>query len=483
MSFDFSFQPVSGKRRSEPPFRIAILGDFAGRTHGPGNSLSSPRLVDCDNFDEVLAQVGVKLDSPPSKEWAWALNLEIRKLEDFHPDQLLNRLEPLSKLTELRANLLHPATMDTAAKELQEILKIDTLPAESSSKSSAESTEEMLSRLLGKRPTEPSRTTSPSELANRLIQQIVGANVPSASPQRSQLAALADAELSARLRTILHHPDFQALEATWRGLDFLARNVTEEVKLYMIDIRANELATMLSAGDLAKSAIYRQLEKVRPAVVLGVYTFGPEDRALLGKITLLAKTCHTAFVAGASPSLVGCTSFGTQPDPSDWSEGSPRDLEEFAALRRMPEAVHLGLALPRFLLRQPYGKGSDSIEAFPFEEMPTKPDHESYLWGNPAFLCGHLLAELFAAQGSELEVDGGGGEVGGLPIHTFTSDGETQVKPCAEAWLNERAANAILKRGIMPVLSVRGRDAVQLLTLRAISDPPMPLAVGTEFEV
>jgi type VI secretion system protein ImpC len=483
MSFDFSFQPASGQRRSEPPFRIAILGDFAGRTHGPESSLSSARLVDCDNFDEVLALVGAKLDSPPSKECPWALNLQFRKLEDFHPDQLVKRLEPLLKLTELRANLLHPDTTEAAAKELQEILKIDSLPPESSPKSSAESTEEMLGRLLGKRPTEPTRTTSPGELANRLIQQIVGSNVPSAGPQRSQLAALADAELSARLRAILHHPEFQSLEATWRGLDFLARNVTEEVKLYMIDIRASELATMLSVEDLAKSAIYRQLEKLRPAVVLGVYTFGPEDRALLGKIALLANTCHTAFAAGASPSLVGCASFGTQPDPSDWTEGSPEELEKFTALRRMPEAVHLGLALPRFLLRQPYGKGSDTIEAFPFEEMPKDPDHESYLWGNPAFLCGHVLAELFAAQGSDLEVDGGGGEVGGLPIHTFTSDGETQVKPCAEAWLNERSANAILKRGIMPVLSVRGQDAVQLLSLRAISDPPMPLALGTEFEV
>jgi type VI secretion system protein ImpC len=483
MSFDFSFQPPSGQRRSELPFRIGIVGDFTGRTSGQENKLSSPRLVDCDNFDEVLAQAGVKLDAPPSKECPWALNLQFRKLEDFHPDQLLNRVEPLLKLTELRANLLHPATMEAAAKELQEILKIDTLPPESSTKSSAESTEQMLGRLLGKHPTEPSRTTSPAELANRLIQQIVGSNVPSGGPQRSQLAALAEAELSVRLRAILHHPDFQALEATWRGLDFLARNVTEEVKLYMIDIRPSELASVLSVEDLAKSAIYRQLEKLQPAVVLGVYTFGPEDRALLGRIAVLASTCQTSFVAGASPSLVGCASFETQPDPSDWSVESPEELEKSLALRRMPEAVHLGLALPRFLLRQPYGKGSDSIEAFPFEEMPKEPEHESYLWGNPAFLCGHLLAELFAAQGTELEVDGSGGEVGGLPIHTFTSEGETQVEPCAEAWLNERAADAILKRGIMPVLSVRGRDAVQLLTLRAISDPPVPLAVGTEFEV
>jgi type VI secretion system protein ImpC len=482
MSLNFSFQRATGRRRTEPPFRIAILGDFAGRPNGPENGLSSPRRIDCDNFDEVFAQIGVALDSPPSKGCAWAVDLRFRKLEDFHPDQLLNRFEPLLKLTELRANLAHPATMDAAARELQELLKIEALPTEPSSTSSAESTEEMLGRLLGKGPSQQSRATSPAELANRLIQQVVGSNAPSAGPQRSQLTALADTELSARLRAILHHPDFQALEATWRGLDFLARNVTEEVKLSVIDLRATELATMLTVEDLTKSEIYRQLEKLHPAVVLGVYTFGSEDHALLGKIALLAKACHTAFLAAASPRLVGCSSFGTQPDPGDWSEGSSNELEELAAVRRRPEAVHLGLALPRFLLRQPYGKGSDTIEAFPFEEMATKSDHESYLWGNPAFLCGHLLSEMFAAEGSEMESDGGGGEVGGLPIHSFTSDGETQVKPCAEAWLNERAATAILKRGIMPVLSVHGRDTVQLLTLRAISDPPMPLAVGTEFE-
>jgi predicted component of type VI protein secretion system len=81
-----------------------------------------------------------------------------------------------------------------------------------------------------------------------------------------------------------------------------------------------------------------------------------------------------------------------------------------------------------------------------------------------------LIAEAFAAQDSDMEERHGAGEVGGLPIHTFTADGETQVKPCAEAWLSERAAAAILGQGIMPVLSVHGRDAVQLLTFRALSN-------------
>jgi type VI secretion system protein ImpC len=464
---------------------MAILGDFSGQnTSVAENRVPTPVLVDCDNFDQIFSRIGVMLDLPAGKECAWAIKHRFGKLEDFHPDQLLQRLEPLANLNQLRAKLLQPTSMDAAARELQEILKIDALPAESTPTNVTESTEEMLGRLLGKRTSEQPRTTSPADLANRLIQQIVGSNVPNAGPQRSKLAALAEAELSARLRAILHQPDFQALEAVWRGLDFLVRNVAEGVKLALIDIRQGELATMLAAEDLTKTPIYRLLlEKVRPAVVLGVYTFGPEDHALLAQIASLAKAGQTAFIAGASPRLVGCSSFGAQPDPDDWRQGPSDDLERFGKIRRMPEAVHLGLALPRFLLRQPYGKGSDTVEAFPFEEMPAAPpEHESYLWGNPAFLCGHLLAEQFAAQGSEMEMDGGGGEVSGLPIHRFTSDGEIQVKPCAEAWLTERAAHAILGHGVMPVLSIQGRDAVQLPTLRALSDPPMPLAMNSEFE-
>jgi type VI secretion system protein ImpC len=479
MNFNFLFESASRQQRRMAPLRIAILGDFGGQTIG---AEYGPLLIDCDNFDEIFAQIGVTLDLSPCEVGVRKNKLQFRKLEDFHPELLLNRLEPLANLTELRAKLFRPASMEAAAKELQEVLKIEALPPEPPPVTSTESTEVMLARLLGKTASERHGTTSPAELADRLIQQIVGSNAPSVHPQQSQLAALADAALAARLRAILHHTAFQALEAAWRGLDFLVRRITEEVKLYLINIREDELATMLSVGDLAKSAIYKQLEKIRPAVVLGVYTFEPPDDAVLVGIARLANACHTSFVAGASPHLVGCSSFGVQPDPDDWTTGSSDQLVGFRALRRLPEAAHLGLAMPRFLLRQPYGKGSETIEAFPFEEMATKPEHESYLWGNPAFLYGHLLADAFAAQGAEMEVRGGGVEVGGLPIHTFTLGGETQVKPCAEAWLSEKAAEAILSHGIMPLVSVRGRDAVQFFALRALSNPPKPLAVHLEFE-
>jgi type VI secretion system protein ImpC len=471
MNFDFSFKSASDRRNSSEPLRIAILGDFGGQPGDAESKSSGPLLVDCDNFDEVFARLGVTLDLPPNEKRPWEIKLQFRKLEDFHPEQLLPRLNFLGQLVELRAKLGQPATMDAAAKELQEILKIGGGPAETTPPPvSQESTEEMLARLLQRPASEPAKTSSTAGLANRLIQQIVGPNVPSTHPQHSQLLALTEAELATRLKAILHDNDFQALEATWRGLDFLIRNITGEVKVSVINLSKNELAGMLAGEDFAKSKIYKQLEKIDPAVVLGIYTFGPEDYALLTNIARLAQANRISFVAGASPHLVGCDSFASQPDPDDWKEDSADELKGFEMLRRTPEAARLGLAMPRFLLRQPYGKGSDPIETFPFEEMSTKPTHDSYLWGNPAFLCGLLIADAFAAEDADLDLEdlSGGGEIGGLPVHKFTSEGETEVKPCAEAWLSERAAAAILRHGIIPILSIQSRDAVQVYTLRTL---------------
>jgi type VI secretion system protein ImpC len=170
--------------------------------------------------------------------------------------------------------------------------------------------------------------------------------------------------------------------------------------------------------------------------------------------------------------MVGSPSFGLKPDPDDWVPV----LHEFETLRRMPKSSHLGLLAPRFLLRQPYGPDSDPIEAFDFQEVLAHSEHESYLWGNPSILCGYLLADAFAAKGWDLDTRGGG-EVFGLPVHTLTSGGETEAKPCAEAWLSERAADVILDHGIMPVVSIRGRDAVEIRALHSFAIPPGPLIV------
>ena len=478
---DFSYKPaaVSLRRDDEACFPIVILGDFSGRRPHPANSSSPtrPERIDCDTFEKVFEHFDVKLALPPAKPSDKELVLRFRRLEDFHPDQILRQAEFLSRLVDLRTRLLDPATVEAAIGEAQGFLEIpaapDPLPLQS-----VETPEELLSRLLGKPATRSPKDIAPAaSTVEDLIQRLVAPNIERGpNPQQTHIVRLVEDELSNRLRELLHHPDFQALESTWRAVDFLIRESGDQIKSYLIDVTKNELAEMLAAGDLSRTTIFKQLQEIGPAVILGVYVFGSDDESLLKALGNLAQAHHVAFITGASPEIVGCPSFGSRPDPDDWEHAA--DFGAFDALRRAPEAAFLGLVMPRFLLRQPYGAASDPIETFPFEEMLPQPEHESYLWGNSAVLCGYLLAETSAAEEGADPDASPGGEIIGLPVHTFTAENETQVKPCAEAWLSDRALEAILNYGIMPVASIRGRDAVEIRALRAFSRPAKPLPVG-----
>jgi type VI secretion system protein ImpC len=144
-------------------------------------------------------------------------------------------------------------------------------------------------------------------------------------------------------------------------------------------------------------------------------------------------------------------------------------------LRRSPEAAYVGLALPRFLLRLPYGREGERLEAFEFEELPDGGSHDAYLWGNPAFGCAYLLGRAFSEHGWGFR-PGAVQEIDDLPIYVFKDDGERRVKPCAEVLLTLRGAELILDRGLMPLLSFRDRDVVRLARFQSIRDPLTPLA-------
>jgi type VI secretion system protein ImpC len=479
MTMDFSYQPTgdSIRQNDKTLFPIAILADFSGRRHPPAGSLppGRPLRIDCENFESVFAQFGVTLPLPPTETAGGEPVLRLRRLEDFHPDELLHQIEYLARLADLRTRLLNPASADAAVAESRELLKIPGAATAPLPSNSTETAEELLTRLLGKPATQPSKVTPAAAAMENLIKRLVAPSVvPGPNPQQTQMFPLVENALSKRLREVLHCPGFQDLEAAWRGVDFLVRGTGDQTKCYLIDITKGALTAMLTGDELARTPVFKQLQEIGPAIVLGIYTFGLQDLSLLKELASLAQAADTAFVGGASPEMAGCASFGSQPDPDDWVQGN--SLDEFDALRRAPEAGHLGLLMPRFLLRQPYGTGSDPIEAFPFEEIPSQSQHESYLWGNPAFLCGCLLADAFAAEGSEMDTHRGG-RIDGLPVHTYTEAGETHVKPCAEAWLSDKAADIILDHGVMPVASIRGRDAVEVKTLRAFSLPPKPLAI------
>jgi type VI secretion system protein ImpC len=306
---------------------------------------------------------------------------------------------------------------------------------------------------------------------------------------QAQLLALVDGVMSQHMRAILHNPAFQAAEAAWRGLFFLIRRLETgaDLQLYLLDISRAELANDLGAAeDLRATATYRKLVEQSVGtlggqpwgILIGDYTFGPsrQDVELLGRLAKVASQAGAPFLAAASPLVVGCESFAETPDPHDWQERTtPEEDEAWETLRRLPEAAYLGLALPRFLLRLPYGKETDPVEQFDFEEMPAAPGHEQYLWGNPAIGCAYLLAGAFSQYGWGFR-PGAVLEIDGLPLHVSNDAGESRTQPCAEAWLTNRAAETILAKGPMPWLSVKGRDAVRLARFQSLASPGNPLA-------
>jgi type VI secretion system protein ImpC len=199
------------------------------------------------------------------------------------------------------------------------------------------------------------------------------------------------------------------------------------------------------------------------------------DAELLGRIGALAARAGAPFVAGGSPGLVGCATIADAADPADWQ--SPPDAEARAAwdaLERVPQARFLGLALPRLLLRMPYGKATEPLERFAFEELTEDRPHESYLWGSAAFAVALLLAEAFDAEGWEMT--GAHQEIDGLPFHVVRKDGQTSSKPCAEVVLTVRAYGRLVDSGLMPLLSFKDQDLVRLPTVQSIASPSAPLA-------
>jgi type VI secretion system protein ImpC len=472
------------------PFRIAILSNFGGRKGGTASPLASrrPVVVDRDNFDEVMAQFAVQVQLPAGEP------IRFRELDDFHPDRLFERLKLFEVLRDLRRRLGNRSTFAAAAAEVRSWAQAAPQPAAPAEEAPRPPSDpgQLLNEILGgglEPAPAPARESGPSgEDWNAYLRQIVAPYaVPSADPDQDQLVAQVDEATGGAMRAVLHNPAFQAVEAAWRGANFLIRRLDTDhgLQLCLIDVSKEELAADLGVADLRNSAAYKMLvEKTvetpggKPwAVLIADYTLGPtiEDALLLARMGTVARAAGAPFLAGADSRLFGCTSLAQTPDFEDWQAAVEVEVKEvWGALRQTPQASWIGLAAPRFLLRLPYGKGTGATEGFAFEELPGGAPHEGYLWGNAAFACALLLGEAFNQAGWGMR-PGLVQDIAELPAYVWSDDGESQLKPCAEVVLSERAFERILREGVMPLLSVQGSDRVRLARFQSLADPPTPL--------
>jgi type VI secretion system protein ImpC len=416
------------------PFRILLVGDFSGRAwrNKPPRSLT-PQLIDRDNFDEVLEdmQVGLNLHGA---------NLSFREMEDFHPDRIYHAAAALFREADRYLENSEPPK-----------------PAPSAAAPRAASSGSLLDQILAEQdPREPDGR-SPMEEANDLASfiQRVSRGHTAARPTAAERKRAADREaVSAEvMRGILHHPRVQTLEAAWRALFMLIRGLDTDgdLKLYILNITLPEL--IAEAETLSKD-----LKRKGPwAVISANYSFGQSevDARTLRQVARLARSLGAPFLAEAH------------------LEGEDIAEEAWEELRHSADARWIGLALPRFLLRVPYGKDTSPIESFPFEEMPES-KHGAYLWGNPAFFCAYLLGKSFLAHGWDLNPLER--RIEGLPMHVYQEDGEPVAKPCAEVLLTEREAMKLLDAGFMPLASLKHEAAALIVRFQSIAEPPAVLA-------
>jgi type VI secretion system protein ImpC len=412
----------------ETPFRILVAGNFSG---GAGRH-RRPVEIDRDNFDEVMEWFAPSLPLPFGNG---QVDLSFRELDDFHPDRLFESLAPFQALRDLRTQIEDGSALPRAGSGGKDA------PAPNLSGA------DLLSQMMGETPA--AAAPKRSDWDQMMHDLVAPYAAPGDDPRRAEMIAQTDRAITGEMRALLHQSKFQALEAAWRGLYFLARRLEtgESLRLFVLDLPQEELTSaklLEAAGEIEWS------------LFAGLYNFGTEDEDALKELSFVACNAGAPLIAGLAPDVVGLDA-------------------AFAELRRSAHAAWIGLALPRFLLRLPYGKHASQTESFEFEEMPQKPEHERYLWGHPAIACAYLLGETFSRFGWDMR-PGALHEIDGLPAHSYRQDGEPELKPCAEVLLTEDAAEILLERGFMPLASIKNADRVRLVRFQSVADPPAPLA-------
>jgi type VI secretion system protein ImpC len=304
------------------------------------------------------------------------------------------------------------------------------------------------------------------------------------------LIAGIDKKLTDQVNAVLHHPDFQALEGAWRGLHHLVNNTEtdEMLKIKVMNISKKDLHKTLkkfkgTAWD--QSPIFKKIYEAEYGTfggepfgcLVGDYYFdhSPPDVEFLGEIAQISASAHTPFIAGVSPRVMQMES---------WQElANPRDLTkifqtpEYAAwksLRESEDSRYIGLAMPRFLARYPYGAKTDPVDEFDFEEDTEDADHNKYCWANSAYAMATNITRAFKYFGWCSRIRGveSGGAVEGLPVHTFpTDDGGVDMKCPTEIAITDRREAELAKNGFMPLLHKKNTDFAAFIGAQSLQKP------------
>jgi type VI secretion system protein ImpC len=338
---------------------------------------------------------------------------------------------------------------------------------------------------------EPAARERGRDLVRNFVSEVLNGTVTIAPDTEAMInarIAQIDELLSAQLNEIMHHPDFQRLEATWRGLSYLVSNTETSTSLKIKVFNVNKkdvLKDLQKASEFDQSALFKKVYEEEFGVfggapfgaLIGDYEFGKggQDMELLEKIASVAAAAHAPFIAGASPEMFNLESFTELDQPRDLAKVF--DTTEYAkwkSFRQSEDSRYVALTVPRVLIRQPYGMQTVPVEAFNYEERVDGTDHSKYLWANAAWALGARITQSFALYGWTATIRGveSGGLVEGLPVHNFrTESGDLAMKCPTEVPISDRREKELADLGFVPLVHQKGTDKACFFSVQSAQKP------------
>lgn len=461
-------------------FRIVVLGDFSGRANrgeldgADEIARRKPLRVEFDTLGEVLEELAPRLRIPIAGGRS-VVELEFSGLDAFDADHLFGSCSLLEEAQGIRRRIERSVEKAVAWIKGWPEPEEDASPRQPPSRAvevpRVEGLEELAS--LTGRATAPDDVDnlSDSELLEVICAPILRGPAREKQPSRDKLLAAAAECSHAAARQILHHPDFQALEGAWRELEWLLRRVERGglIQVLFVDLSAEEFASDLARGDdLTETGLYRLLvgkllegaKPQPPQLIVGRYVFdySPAHAAILGRMGKISERLNAPFLSGMAARLLD-DGFKLKEDErlSAWNE-----------MRGLPSSAFVGLALPGFLLRMPYGANGRSTDKFELEEVDAGNVQGSLLWGNAGTLCAALLGSGYLKE-VKWDFDPNAHRVlDKQPLYVGRdADGDplvitTEVQPSLPS------ATTAVKLGLIPLVAVKDRDSIQVSQIRGL---------------
>jgi type VI secretion system protein ImpC len=295
-----------------------------------------------------------------------------------------------------------------------------------------------------------------------------------------------DRKLCGQMDLILHNETFQKLESAWRSLKFLAdkTDFRENVRIEMMNVSKSDLLDdFADAPEVTKSGLYKiaytseygQFGGKPYGLMIGNYEFGPgaQDIKLLQSLASVSSMAHAPFVAAAGPSFFGLDDFSELPNLKDLKSifEMPR-YTKWRGLRESEDARNIGLTLPHFLLRLPYGPDSQPVKNFNYRENVADGNH-NYLWGNAAFAFASRVSDSFSKYRWCANIIGpqGGGAVDDMPVFQYEAMGDLQTKIPTEILISERREFELAEEGFVGLTMRKGSDNAAFFSANSVQKP------------